>query len=174
VSGLREADVQDKWWEMAPLIDRMIERTATENEFPVTPRSSLAGDDRGAAPYQVSHVLRMCLTAGVDHLHAVKTLVVDHGVLHVAAPSSLARGALENFGTAYWILGPRQRSERLSRTLRWYAKNFKDSDTAAKSIGPPTHKPLEAKMKKLYAVGVKHGIPEKIIKAGSTSTAAVA
>ena len=173
MNGPSETDVTAKWRKLAPLVDRMMERVGTEGEFPVASGSSLAGDDRASAPYQVSHVVRMCLIAGVDHLHAAKVLVVDQGMLHAAAPSSLARGALENFATAYWILGPNQRGGRISRALRWYAKNFKDSNTATEPLGPPTHKPLEPKMQKLYAVGAQHGLTEKDIKSGYSSTEAV-
>lgn len=173
MSQLSDADVQAKWREMAPLIDRMMERVGTEGEFPVAARSSLAGDDRASNPYQVSHILHMCLMAGVDHLHAVKVLVIDQGVLHVAAPSSLARGALENFSAAYWILGPAQRTERVSRALRWHAKNFKDSDTATSPLGPHMHSPLDPKMQKLYAVGAARGISNRTIRAGYASTEAV-
>jgi hypothetical protein len=133
----------------------------------------LYGDDNAASPYQVSHVLRMCLTAAVDHLHAVKVLVVDGGILHVAAPSSLSRGALENLATAYWILGPNQRDERIERALRWQAKNFKDSDTATAGRNIPNHKTLESKLQKLCAVGASRGIAEKTIKSGYSSTEAV-
>src|SRR3954451_8752379 len=126
--------VQEKWIEAAPLIDRMMERVGAPGEFPVGAGSSLAGDDRASSPYHVSHALRVCLTAGVDHLHAVKVLVVDNEILHVGAPSSLARGALENFAAAYWILGPESRTDRIERQLRWHAKNFKDGSKAANRI----------------------------------------
>ena len=50
----------------------MAKRTGEPNDFPVSPGSSLAGDDKASNPYQVSHAVQMCLVAGVDHLHAVK------------------------------------------------------------------------------------------------------
>lgn len=170
---MSEDDVQRKWHEMAPLIERMMERVGTEDEFPVAVHSSLHGDDRAAAPYQVSHVLRMCLTAAVDHLHAVKVLVVDAGTLHIAAPSSLSRGALENLATAYWILGPSQRNERIERTLRWHAKNFKDQQNAISELNHPGHETLESRRHRLYTVGETRGIAETTIRNGYSSTEAV-
>jgi len=170
---LKDADVQAKWQAISPLIDRMMGRVGTKDEFPVSLGSSLAGDDKASDPYQVSHVLRMCLGAGVDHLHAAKVLVVDQGVLHVAAPSSLARGALENLAAAYWVLGPSGRDERVTRALRWHAKNMKDGNTALAPLGLPGITPVDDKLKKLYAVGAKRGIDEKAIRQGYTSTATV-
>lgn len=168
-----DAAVQRRWRELAPLIDRMMERIGTPGEFPVGNGSSLAGDDRVSDPYHVSHVLRMCLTAGVDHLHAVKVLVVEQGVLHVAAPSSLARGALENFATAYWIIGPSSRDERLDRALKWWAKNFQDGDKAAAPLNLPGHVALESKLQKLDAVAIQRGLSPRAIRRGYTSTEAV-
>lgn len=170
---LSEEAISEKWVKMAPLIERMMERVGTKGEFPVADGSSLAGDDKAADPYQVSHVLRMCLTAGVDHLHAVKVLVVDKGVLHVAAPSSLARGALENFAAAYWVLGPEGRDERVERALRWYAKNFRDGDKATGLLNLPGAVAVEDKLQRLYAVGANRSIAEKPIKAQFISTEAV-
>lgn len=170
---LSEDQVQEKWQAMSPLIDRMMERVGTRGEFPVAKRSSLAGDDTAADPYQTSHALRMCLTAGVDHLHAVKVLVLDQGVIHVAAPSSLVRGALENFSAAYWMLGPHSRDDRVLRSLRWYAKNFKDGDQASAPLNLSGHVALDDKMQKLYAVAAERRIAPKSVKSGYTSTEAV-
>lgn len=172
-SHVDDASVQKKWQELAPLIDRMMQRTDTPGEFPVRAGSSLAGDDRAADPYHVSHMLGMCLTAGVDHLHAVKALVVDLGVLHVAAPSSLARGALENFAAAYWILGPERRRERVERALRWYAKNIKDGNRAASPLDLPGQRTLEEKLQKLDAVVERCGLDPRSVRRGYTSTEVV-
>ena len=170
---LSDEDVSRKWLEMAPLIDRMMERVDTSGEFPVSAGSSLAGDDRATSPYQISHALKMCLLAGVDHLHAIKVLILDQGVIHIAAPSSLGRGALENFAAAYWMLGPHDRNERVLRTLRWYAKNFKDGDKATTRLNLSGQVALGAKLNQLYAIGARRGITAAEIGAGYTSTAAV-
>lgn len=170
---LDEGTIHNKWLELAPLIDRMMERVGTEDEFPVAPHSSLALDNAATNPYHLSHALRMCLTAAVDHLHALKVLVVDAGVLHVAAPSSLSRGALENLAAAFWILGPEDRTDRVERLLQWYAKNFKDSQTATAGINIPDRTSLDDKLKKLYAVGAHRSIDPRKIRNGYTSTDAV-
>ena len=78
----------------------------------------------------------MCLVAGVDHLHAVKCLTRDLGVVRNASPFSLVRGALENLCAAFWILHPPSlRNDRVERGLRWHAKNFYDQNTALKPRG---------------------------------------
>lgn len=118
-------------------------------------------------------MIRQCLTAGVDHLHAVKVLVVDNGLLHVASPSSLARGALENFATAYWILGPKRRDDRIERSLKWHAQNMKDQENAVGRLGMADHQSLESKLKKLRLVADSRGIETKSLRAGYQSTAVV-
>ena len=96
--------------------------------------SSLAGDDRASQPYQVSHAVVQCLTAGVDHAQAVKSLVVDHGELHTAAPGSLSRGFIENVATAYGILRPNSRQERVARSMKWHVKNATDRRDAVRAL----------------------------------------
>ena len=172
--GITEADAWKKWHEIAPLIDRMMHRVGIENGFPVMPGSALAGDDTAASPYQVSHAFRLCLTAGVDHLHAAKVLVVDNRIIHIAAPASLARGALENFAAAYWMLGPKKRDGRVSHALKWHAQNVRDAERALGAKNLPGLKPLATRLAKLEAVAAKRGLDTKEIRRGYTSTATVA
>lgn len=169
---ISDADIEAKWAQISPLIERMKERIGTPGEFPIGENSSLLGDDTASTPYHVSHAVRMCMTAGVDHLHAVKSLVIDGGLLHIAAPFSLTRGALENFSAAYWILHPTTRNDRIERALRWQAKNFKDGNTAISEFALPNQTPLETKLLKLDAVAQNRGITANI-RTGYTSTSAL-
>lgn len=127
--------VSRKWVELAPLIDRLLERSGDRDDFPVLPRSALAGDDRASSPYQVSHAVRACLTAAIDHLHAVKTLVYDSGVLHLAAPATLARAVIENAATGLWIITPASRNHRIQRALKWHVRNA--HDLVGSGFAPP-------------------------------------
>jgi hypothetical protein len=171
-ASVTSEQIQAKWDEMSPLIDKMMERVGTPGEFPVSPKSNLADDDSASDPYQVSHVIRHCLTAGVDHLHAVKTLVRESGLLHVAAPATVSRGALETLATAYWILDPASRGVRIERSLRWHAKNIKDGDTARVEAGLTGGKSREDRLKKVQAVADARGITAKVTN-GYTSTEAL-
>jgi hypothetical protein len=170
---LDPAAVAAKWVEIAPAIDKMTERIADPNDFPVSPRSSLSGDDKASDPYQVSHAVRMCLVAGVDHLHAVKALLLDLGVLHTAAPFSLVRGSLENLAAAFWILHPKLRNERIERTLRWHARNFREQDIALEPLGLSDETKLEVKLAKLDALAIRRGISTQDVRAGYRSSRAL-
>jgi hypothetical protein len=96
--------VAAKWQEIAPLIELVTARIQDPDDFTVQPGSQLAEDDADSHPYEVSHCARWCLNAGVDHLHALKLLVIDDNLIHAAASYSLARGALENFAAGFWVL----------------------------------------------------------------------
>ncbi|MGV9639275.1 hypothetical protein ACWDO0_34370 [Nocardia rhamnosiphila] len=162
-----------KWREMSPLIERVTERIGTATEFPVAAGSSLAEDDVATTPYHVSHAVRSCLTSGVDHLHALKSLVVDGGLLHTSAPFSLARGSLENLSLGYWILHPKNQIVRVERALRWHAQNYLDAERALKprKVGNSKAGP---KILKLEAVARRtRGVPVKAIGEGHSSTTAV-
>jgi hypothetical protein len=67
---------------------------------------------------QVPHAAWFGISSSIDHLHAVKALVVDAGVLHPYAPYSLPRAATENAATAVWLLSPPLRITRVQRRLK--------------------------------------------------------
>lgn len=165
---LSEEAVMAKWAEMAPLIDVVMNRIQNPDEFIVEPTSQLAEDDRATNPYQLSHCARWCLNAGVDHLHALKSLVIDGSVIHSAAPYTLVRGALENYGAGFWMLHPPDRPTRVERGLRWWAKNFKDQEKATK--GQPNHSPRQPKIAKLVALANAAGCDSRQVKDGYFST----
>lgn len=145
-----------KWAQIAPLIDRLMERAGTKGEFTHRPDSALAGDDKATDPYNTSHAFLQSLTSAIDHLHAAKSLVHGAGLLHLGAPATLARSAIENAATAWWILAPRSRDERVLRTLRWYSRNFRDQHTALD--GTPvgdTGRTLEDKLADIRAVAAR-------------------
>jgi hypothetical protein len=172
--GLSDEEVANEWQHIAANTDRMLQRVNDPDEFPVQPRSSLSGDDKCCGGYQVSHAVQMCLVAGVDHLHAAKSHLLDFRMLPAQALFSVIRGALENFAAAYWILHPRLRNDRIERTMRWHAKNFKDQKTALEPKGLESDATRDAKLAKLYALATSRGISNATIKKGYTSTEAIA
>lgn len=154
--------VAAKWAEISPLIDRLVARAADETDFEHRPDSALAGDDRATSPYNTSHAFRQSLNASIDHLHAAKTLVHDVGMLHLGAPSTLARSALENAATGWWLLEPSKRDERVLRTLRWYSRNFRDQHTALDDTSLTPTQTLEQKLDRIRAIASRRGLnPEE-------------
>ncbi|MBM0128054.1 hypothetical protein [Pimelobacter simplex] len=131
-----------KWLEIVPLIDRLVERAETRGEWPVLPRTALAGDNAATAPFQTTHAVMQLLNAGIDNLNGVRHLVFGRpgteplsAVLHQSAHFVLARGAIENLATAIWLIGPRSRADRVERVLRWHAKNVHDQHAATDPLG---------------------------------------
>lgn len=162
--------VAAKWAEIAPLINIMIARIQTPNEFPVRPNSELAGDDALAAPHQISHAARWCLNSGVEHLHALKRLVIDDQLIYSAASYSLVRGALENFAAGFWILHPPERTVRIEHGLRWWAKNYRDQAKATETAGLPDTKPVKPKLEAIIETGSAAGCDVKELKSRYFST----
>ncbi|HEY3547380.1 MAG TPA: hypothetical protein VGK17_15005 [Propionicimonas sp.] len=167
--------IQAKWHEVADILDILATRVGNSaDEWPIEPRSSLAGDDLKSSPYRVSHAVISCLTTGVLHLHAIKTLVIDAEKLHTGVPWTLARAAIENLAVGYWMLQPASRAERITRVLQWHRQNFVDLDKATQGIRQiPKTTSLEEKINKLYAVGEPNGIDAKTINKGYQSTPVV-
>ena len=155
--------VAEKWVEISPLINRLVERIGDPDDFPIRPKSALTGDDKASTPYQVSHAAHACLTAAVDHLHAAKTLAFDSGVLHIAAPATLARGVIENAATGLWILSPAQRDERIRRALKWHARNA--HDLVGSGLAPPD-RTRDYYINKITAVAARRGLDATTVRSG--------
>lgn len=100
------------------------------NPLRPAPRSPLRGDDDRAHPYEVSHAAWHSLSHAVDHLSCLRALLGDAKVVHMYAPFSLVRSALENACAAVWMLQPPRRADRLVRRLRFAVT---DSVTASRS-----------------------------------------
>jgi hypothetical protein len=73
--------------------------------------SMLAADDAALASFEVSHAVQGVLLSAVDHIDALRALVVDAKMVHSRAPFTLLRAALENAATAVWLLAPDVQSE---------------------------------------------------------------
>lgn len=161
-----------KWHrEIAPAIQAVMDRLQDPSDLQVSPQSVMADDDRATDPYQLSHSARWCLNSGVNHLHALKTLVVDARALHSSASYGLARGALENLGAGFWILHSDNRAIRIEHSLRWWAKNFKDQELATKTMSNRT--PLSAKLDRVEALAREADCDLTMIRKGYSSTEAL-
>src|SRR5690348_2222104 len=173
--GLTEQEAYEVWRTLAEPIDQLAEAGASDGGlFRPELGSSLAEDDARTNAYQLSHAVGQCVTAAIDHLHAVKCLVVDLKMLHVAAPASLARGVLENAATAHWMLHPRSRPERLTRGLRWYVKNFKDQGAAMGPLDIPyPGRSAEEILQHIKAFVEELGLDVGEVMKGNASTAAI-
>ena len=136
-----------RWPEVIEAIDALVDRANQDKQWTTRPGTPLAGDDRNTRPYQLSHAVQMLLVAGIDNLNGVRHVTFgrpghDYGgvvVLHQATHYVLARSAIENFATALWLLGPRQRPDRIARLLRWHAQNIIDNHNAVDRIAPAVH-----------------------------------
>ncbi len=100
------------------VFDRIDKWLAARDYVPeVQPGSRTASDDARTSPYQLSHGVETALSHSLDHLHALRTLVKDAGTIHMVAPFTLMRAALENAAVAAWMLMPSDADERVKRRL---------------------------------------------------------
>lgn len=170
---LSDVEIELAWKKIKTLADHLIERSSRKNGFSIESGSPLDGDDKHSLPYQVSHVIRTEITAAVDHLHALSVLVLNSGFIHLAAPATVARGALETASAAIWIMGPAGRDERITRALKWAVQDIKDSDRVATGAGLPVPTSLQNRLNKVEAVAARRGLDFTQIRQGYTSTEAV-
>ncbi|MFD6106921.1 hypothetical protein ACFWFQ_30150 [Nocardia salmonicida] len=177
MDGTRSTQAERKelpnWEPLSGVIDQWQKLIDSEDSLTIDPRSSIAGDDRESAPYQVSFCVGSSLHVAIDNLHALKTLIHDQKLLHTMAPFTLARGALETLTAAFWILHPSKRDDRVSRALRWHMKNFTDQNTALSNLEGSRYDGLEVRKASLFEAADRRGILSSDIKGAYSSTEAV-
>jgi len=173
VRTLSDEQAWAKWQEIGAMAERLSNRAGSEGGFTVSPGSPLAGDDAHCQPYHVSHAVTTNIISAIDHLHAMCALILRSGVLHAAAPATLARAILECASTAIWIAVPGRRDERVRRALRWNVQDIKDGDRAAAEAGLEVPTPLQDRMDKIEAVAMRRSLEFKPISGGYKSTEAV-
>ncbi|WP_157931456.1 hypothetical protein [Mycobacteroides abscessus] len=170
--GITEEMAEAKWHgEIATAIQAVVDRLEDPSGLQVAPQSVMADDDVATDPYQLSHSARWCLNSAVNHLHALKTLVVDARALHSSASYGLARGALENLGAAFWILHSDDRAIRIEHSLRWWTTNYKDQERATKTMS--NRPPLAAKLDRIEALARAASCDLSKIRNGYSSTEAL-
>jgi hypothetical protein len=172
---LTDEQAETMWGWIVQSIDDVTERVQNPDDFAVEPRTQLAKDDTKSHPYEVSHCVRTCLNAGVDHLHAARTLMFNahKPILHANADCSLIRGALENFAAGFWVIHPPQRTYRVEHSLRWMVKNFKDQGKATDDLDLPDKKPTKSKIAGVVDVAGQAGCKISDVRGGYFSTAAL-
>lgn len=97
-----------------------------------------AADDAALNPYQLSHAVRTATGSSLDHFLALQALVAA-GQIHMAAPFTLVRAALENASLALWLVAPNEQADRFRRRLLLELDDATDSNTAVSltSVVPP-------------------------------------
>lgn len=173
MAGLSDEQAQAALLKIDSYATKLVKRSESENGFALASNSELGLDDVRCRLYHVSHVVRTSLSAAVDHLHAMCVQVLRTGVLHLYAPASLARGALECASTAIWLVRPDASDERITRALKWNVADVRDGDRAFRDAGLPVPTPLQARLDKIEVVATRCGLAFKPISGGYRSSDAV-
>lgn len=155
---LTESQVDEQLRRIFASVEEMMDRFQVGRLTPrVEPGSSLAGDDRKTNPHHLSHAVTQLSSVALDHLHALRTLILDAGALHNSAPFTLARSATEAGATALWMLTPRTRTERVRRRLQLAAQNAKDGNRMSTDSGIPPPRALEDRLQQIRLLSERAG-----------------
>jgi hypothetical protein len=131
------------------------------------PRSPLRGDDDRAHPYELSHAAWHSLSHAVDHLSCLRALLRDAKVVHMYAPFSLVRAALENACAAVWMLQPPRRADRLARRLRFAVTDIRNGEQVKQVIGQPGPRSERERMEEMRAIAGRAGVDEAAVRRGA-------
>jgi len=169
VNDLIDPAVGQELLKVFGLVDDWFVRSQQKQASPV-PGSSLAGDDKATDRYPVSAAAASVLISAVNHIHAVRTLIVEAKKVHPNAPLTLLRGALENAATAVWLLAPTSRDTRVLRRLRLEYANAWNSEQArllAKATGGRT---LVERRQRLQDMARNRGLtPDQVSQVAATA-----
>jgi hypothetical protein len=122
------------------------------------PGSSLYGDDARTRPYELSHGAWHALSHAVDHLNCLHVLLKDAQVIHMFAPFSLVRAALENASAAVWMLQPSSRTSRVCRRFRFAVANIRNGDAAKQLAGLEGGRPRDVLIDEVRELARRAGV----------------
>lgn len=119
--------------------------------------SPLGADDGRTHPFQTSHAVWHALSHAVDPLNCLRSVLRDAGAIHMYAPYSLIRAALENASAAAWMLHPASRAERVIRRLRFAALDVRSGKRAIRLLDT-TVRPETERLDELRDIARRAGL----------------
>lgn len=134
------------------------------------PRSSLRGDDDRTAPYQLSHAVWHSLSNAVDHLSCLRVLLGDAKIIHMYAPFTLVRAALENACAAVWLLQPPRRKLRLARRLRLAIGDIRNGEQARQLTGQLGPRTEQERLDQIRDIASRAGLDAAAVRSKATYT----
>ncbi len=113
--------------------------------------------------YDVGHAARsgIAIAIAINHLHALRGLIVDARQVHSYAPFSLIRGAIDNAALSVWLLAPDDQDERLFRRLHLAYEDVRQGSEAMTLLGPcalQPPRPVEIRLKEITELAKGLGV----------------
>jgi len=128
------------------------------------PGSSLFADDERAHPYELSHAAWHLLSNAVDHLGCLQALLGDAKIIHMFAPFTLVRGALENACGAVWLLHPHRQQDRLVRRLRLALADVRNGEQVKQLTGGPGPRSAQERINQIHDIARSAGLGTAALK----------
>ncbi|MDP9888638.1 hypothetical protein LFT44_21890 (plasmid) [Arthrobacter sp. FW306-05-C] len=125
------------------LLDANLSLYDDMNRWPKSePGSLLFEDDQATYPFPISNDVRYLLLVAADNLNGLRSMILEateNGQprlnLHVFAPYTLIRNAIECASTALWIMTPAERHERVLRLAQFELEDAKKNKAALTAFG---------------------------------------
>lgn len=131
--------------------------------YETAPGSLLHLADAMSEPHQASHVVGYLLLTAVDHLHALRMVIVDAGSQHIFAPYTLIRGAIENASTALWVLQQDEPRSIAVRALTLEYRGLLDQIRAARAVDHTAE--IDKDLQDIFTACLdRHGFTQKEVK----------
>jgi hypothetical protein len=131
------------------------------------PGSALSADDEYLYPYRLSDAAWHALSHAVDHLSCLRAVVRDAGLIHMYAPFSLLRAALENASAAVWMLQPTVSQDRLTRRLRLAADDIRNDEKVRQLTGRAAVRPKWERLNEVREIAGRASLDERLVLSGT-------
>jgi hypothetical protein len=125
-----------------------------------SPLGVLGPEDALAHPYELSHAAWHALSHAVDHLSCLRALLKDAHLIHMYAPYSLLRSAVENASAAVWLLQPDSGTERVTRRLRLAAVDIRQGEEVKELTGQSGSPSKQDRLDQVKAIAARAGCDE--------------
>jgi hypothetical protein len=91
----------------------------------------------------------------------LRSVLRDARAIHMYAPYTVLRGALENASATAWLLAPAQRATRVERLLRLAAVDMRAGEKVKKLIGSPGPRSEQERLDDLRKIAAAAKVDEK-------------
>lgn len=133
----------------------------------IQPGSRTFDDDQATNPYHLSHAVETALSHSLDHLHALRTSIEDANTIHMVAPFTLMRAALENAALASWLLLPENREDRIRRRMQLAIEDAADGyQVRLLTEDAIVGETFEQRRERLVGIGVAQGLSRDSLLGG--------
>lgn len=156
-----DESVAGDWSNVSAQIDQLVREIAglRDVELPAA-GNALRGDDAAVSPRSLSQDVWRLIEMSASHLHACSELLTKGSPIEDGPGYALARASMEVAATAYWVIQPSRRTERIERYLTWAVENVRDECRAMSNLTGQALPEFDTRLEQLFEIARRRPDPQ--------------